>query len=67
MDKQAPLPMATLTLNPCLDVSYEFSRLMPDQKVRANHTRFDPGSFTYAFLEGKEMPAFKASKKCDRK
>jgi hypothetical protein len=59
--------MATLTLNPCLDVSYEFSRLMPDQKVRANHTRFDPGSFTYAFLEGKEMPAFKASKKCDRK
>jgi hypothetical protein len=48
-------------------VSYEFSSLMPDQKVRANHTRFDPGSFTYAFLEGKELPAFKASKKCDRK
>jgi len=43
MDKQAPLPIATLTLNPCLDVSYEFSNLVPDQKVRADHTRFDPG------------------------
>jgi len=43
MDKQAPLPIATLTLNPCLDVSYEFSSLVPDQKVRADHTRFDPG------------------------
>jgi 6-phosphofructokinase 2 len=43
MDKQAPLPIATLTLNPCLDVSYELSSLMPDQKVRANHTHLDPG------------------------
>ncbi len=37
------LPIATLTLNPCLDVSYEFPTLVPDQKVRADHTRFDPG------------------------
>lgn len=36
-------PIATLTLNPCLDVSYEFQSLIPDQKVRADHTRFDPG------------------------
>jgi len=43
MDKQAPLPIAILNLNPCLDVSYEFSSLVPDQKVRADHTRFDPG------------------------
>ena len=35
--------VATLTLNPCLDVSYEFPTLIPDQKVRAEHTRFDPG------------------------
>ncbi len=35
--------VATLTLNPCLDVSYEFPTLVPDQKVRADHTRFDPG------------------------
>lgn len=36
-------PIAILTLNPCLDVSYEFQSLVPDQKVRADHTRFDPG------------------------
>ena len=35
--------IATLTLNPCLDVSYEFDRLVADQKVHADHTRFDPG------------------------
>ncbi len=35
--------IATLTLNPCLDVSYEFPTLIPDQKVHAKHTRFDPG------------------------
>ncbi len=40
---QMTLPIATLTLNPCLDVSYEFPTLVPDQKVRADHTRFDPG------------------------
>lgn len=38
-----PAAVATLTLNPCLDVSYEFDRLVPDQKVHADHTRFDPG------------------------
>jgi len=37
------MQIATLTLNPCLDVSYEFPTLVPDQKVRADHTRFDPG------------------------
>ncbi|QDU74571.1 6-phosphofructokinase isozyme 2 [Bremerella volcania] len=35
--------IATLTLNPCLDVSYEFPGLVRDEKVRADHTRFDPG------------------------
>jgi 6-phosphofructokinase 2 len=43
MGNKAPLPIAILTLNPCLDVSYEFPSLVPDQKVRADHTRFDPG------------------------
>lgn len=43
MEKQTLPPIATLTLNPCLDVSYEFESLVPDQKVRADHTRFDPG------------------------
>ena len=37
------MKVTTLTLNPCLDVSYEFPTLIPDQKVRADHTRFDPG------------------------
>ncbi len=36
-------PIATLTLNPCLDVSYEFPTLVPDQKVRADHNCYDPG------------------------
>ncbi len=40
---QALPAIATLTLNPCLDVSYEFPRLVADQKVHADHTRFDPG------------------------
>ena len=32
-----------MTLNPCLDVSYEFLSLVADQKVHVDHTRFDPG------------------------
>ena len=36
-------PIVTLTLNPCLDVSYEFPALIADQKVHAEHNRFDPG------------------------
>jgi len=36
-------PVAVLTLNPSLDVSYEVSRLVPDEKSRATHTRYDPG------------------------
>ena len=43
MDKSSLPPIATLTLNPCLDVSYEFSSLIADQKVSVDHTRFDPG------------------------
>ncbi|MGD8474279.1 MAG: 1-phosphofructokinase family hexose kinase [Anaerolineae bacterium] len=43
MDNPSLPPIATLTLNPCLDVSYEFLSLMADQKVSVDHTRFDPG------------------------
>ena len=35
--------IATLTLNPAVDVSYEFTQLLPDQKTHASSTRFDPG------------------------
>ncbi|QDT93605.1 1-phosphofructokinase family hexose kinase [Gimesia algae] len=43
MRESPVVSIATLTLNPCLDVSYEFPSLVRDEKVRANHTRFDPG------------------------
>ncbi|WP_027185555.1 1-phosphofructokinase family hexose kinase [Desulfovibrio inopinatus] len=36
-------PVATLTLNPCLDVGYELEELIEDQKAKASHVRFDPG------------------------
>ena len=39
-----PYPaIAILALNPSLDVSYEVPQLIPDQKARATHTRYDPG------------------------
>lgn len=37
------MPIATLTLNPALDVTYEVARLIGNQKVRARACRFDPG------------------------
>lgn len=37
------MPVATLTLNPAVDVTYEIGHLISNQKVRAKATRFDPG------------------------
>ncbi|GAB6068405.1 hypothetical protein JCM13664_17250 [Methylothermus subterraneus] len=37
------MSVATLTLNPALDVTYEIHRLIRNQKVRALASRFDPG------------------------
>ncbi len=37
------LPVGVLSLNPAVDMTYEFSRLIEDQKVHAVATRFDPG------------------------
>ncbi len=37
------LPVGVLSLNPAVDMTYEFSRLVEDQKVHAVATRFDPG------------------------
>lgn len=37
------MPIATLTLNPAVDVTYEIERLIRDQKAHADATRFDPG------------------------
>ncbi|OBS10527.1 1-phosphofructokinase family hexose kinase [Acidihalobacter prosperus] len=36
-------PLVTLTLNPCIDISYDIPRLIPDQKVHARADRYDPG------------------------
>jgi 6-phosphofructokinase 2 len=36
-------PVATLTLNPTIDVSYMVPRLIADQKVHASQARYDPG------------------------
>ncbi len=38
-----PVPIAVLTLNPAVDMTYEIDRLLPDQKVHASATRHDPG------------------------
>ncbi len=37
------MPIATLTLNPAVDVTHEIRRLVPDRKVHALATRYDPG------------------------
>lgn len=36
-------PIATLTLNPAVDATYEISRLLVDQKTHARTVRYDPG------------------------
>jgi len=36
-------PIATLTLNPAVDATYEISRLLADQKTHARAVRYDPG------------------------
>ena len=35
--------VSVLTLNPAVDMTYEVERILPDQKVHARATRFDPG------------------------
>ena len=37
------MPIATLTLNPTVDVSYTIPKLVTDQKAHATATRYDPG------------------------
>ena len=36
-------PIAALTLNPAVDISYEVAHLIADQKSHATSTRYDPG------------------------
>lgn len=37
------LPIATLTLNPAVDATYDVDQLIPDQKAHAHAVRYDPG------------------------
>ncbi len=39
----SPAEVAILALNPAVDMTYEVDRILPDQKVHAHSTRFDPG------------------------
>lgn len=39
----AACPLATLTLNPAVDATYDIDRLVPDQKAHASAVRYDPG------------------------
>jgi len=41
--KGQSLPIGVLSLNPAVDMTYEFPKLIADQKVHAVATRFDPG------------------------
>jgi 1-phosphofructokinase family hexose kinase len=44
-ESRAPVevPIAVLTLNPSLDISYEVTQLIADQKTHADRARYDPG------------------------
>ena len=37
------LPVAVLSLNPAVDITYEIPKLIADQKVHAQDSRYDPG------------------------
>lgn len=42
-DVSPQLPVAVLSLNPAVDITYEIPRLIADQKVHASESRYDPG------------------------
>ena len=42
-NRSEPLPIAILSLNPAVDMTYEVPHLIADQKAHAVATRFDPG------------------------
>ncbi|WP_297794900.1 1-phosphofructokinase family hexose kinase [uncultured Marinobacter sp.] len=43
VDAFGKLPVAVLSLNPAVDITYEIPQLIADQKVRALKSRYDPG------------------------
>lgn len=42
-DAFTQLPVAVLSLNPAVDITYQIPQLIPDQKVHASDSRYDPG------------------------
>jgi 6-phosphofructokinase 2 len=43
MNVAPPVPIVTLTLNPCIDESASVERLVPDRKLRCGKPRYEPG------------------------
>lgn len=43
VDASKQRPVAVLSLNPAVDITYEIPRLIADQKVHASNSRYDPG------------------------
>lgn len=43
IDASQQLPVSVLSLNPAVDISYQVTRLIADQKVHAANVRYDPG------------------------
>lgn len=43
MSDNKPQPIAVLALNPSLDISYEVTQLLVDQKLPSLNTRYEPG------------------------
>ncbi len=45
VDAFTHLPVAVLSLNPAVDITYEIPKLIADQKVHALDSRYDPGGY----------------------
>lgn len=43
VDASTQLPVSVLSLNPAVDITYQIPQLIPDQKVHASDSRYDPG------------------------
>lgn len=43
VDASSQLHISVLSLNPAVDITYQIPRLIPDQKVHAADSRYDPG------------------------
>lgn len=63
-DARDQRPVAVLSLNPAVDVTYDIPQLIADQKVRARHSRFDPGGSGINVSRGLQRLGVKAHTFC---